>query len=96
MPDTLKGLKGLKGIAKSREVVGWMEIEDDVGAEVESMEAADEIDNELEVDPTYLRSPSPTSRKKAKTVADVRNLEKVIEKASEHVIVPGTANEYRK
>lgn len=98
--DNLPGLHDL--LHSSTQFLHGDEVTDDVAAEIESMQAAAEFDDELERDPSYLQhqrashpslfESSPTKRQKV-VYAD---LEKHIEKASEHVVVPGTLNEYRK
>ncbi|RDX46842.1 hypothetical protein OH76DRAFT_1419903 [Lentinus brumalis] len=79
------------------------EVADDFECEIESMEAADDIEDELQKDASYIHTsepssasssdPGPAATKKQKLV--LADLAKNIEKASEHVIVPGTLNEYR-
>ncbi len=90
----------LHGIVASLENLGdvYSEVAEDVAGEIESMQAADDIDDEIIADPAYLpETDDPNDGPEAKRLkSSFENLEKHIEKASENVIVVGTANEYRK
>ncbi len=60
--------------------------------EIESMESAADLEDQQEKNPNYIRLPTTSNKKQKLSEAD---MERIVAKASENVIVPGTLNEYR-
>ncbi len=80
-----------KAVGKESDI-SVSEVAEDYEAEVEAMENAVDVEEEVEADPEYLMASD--SHKKRKVIQ--ADLERHVEKASEHVVVPGTLRGYIK
>ncbi|GBE83362.1 hypothetical protein SCP_0504100 [Sparassis crispa] len=94
-PQHLQQLPGAAACLLEAQMVCFQEVVDEQIEEQESMEQAMDVDNRLDADSHYLREPDPV-HKKQKLSASKENLVENLKKASAHVIVENTQNEYRR